>query len=116
MRFFTVYGPWGNYLTMVKDKKWQVKLNTVKTNEKISLQMHNHRSEHWVIVSGTAKVAINEKIKILNENQSIYIPLGAKHRLTNQHNIPLKIIEIQSGSYISEDDIIRFEDKYGRTN
>ena len=77
--------------------------------------MHHHRSEHWVIVSGTAKVELNQETSILEENRSIYIPLGAKHRLINPGKIPLILIEIQSGSYVGEDDIVRFEDNYGRS-
>ena len=77
--------------------------------------MHNHRSEHWIIVSGTAKVEINNKVSFLSKNESTYIPLGAKHRLSNPYEIPLILIEVQSGSYLGEDDIIRFEDNYGRS-
>ena len=109
-----VYRPWGNYLSVVEDSRWQVKLIQVKPGEKLSLQMHHHRSEHWIVVNGTAKVEVDEKITILSENQSIYIPLGSKHRLINPGKIPLILIEVQSGSYVGEDDIIRFEDKYGR--
>jgi mannose-1-phosphate guanylyltransferase len=100
---------------VVEDKRWQVKLIEVKPGEKLSLQMHHHRSEHWIVVTGTAKVEVDNKIDILSENQSIYIPLGAKHRLTNPGKIALIIIEVQSGSYVGEDDIVRFEDKYGRS-
>ena len=82
----------------------------------LSLQMHHHRSEHWVVVKGTALVENNSKKELLEENQSTYIPLGNKHRLTNPGKIPLELIEIQSGSYIGEDDIVRFDDNYGRTN
>ena len=109
-----VYRPWGNYLSIVEEEYWQVKLITVNPGEKLSLQMHHHRSEHWIVVKGTAKVEINNKEEFLKENQSTYIPLGMKHRLTNPGDIPLLLIEVQSGSYIGEDDIIRFEDKYGR--
>ena len=108
------YRPWGTYETLIKDKKWQVKLIKVKPGEKLSLQRHQHRSEHWVVVSGTAKVEINDKEMILNENQSSYIPLGSKHRLSNPGSEDLKIIEVQSGPYLGEDDIERFEDNYGR--
>ena len=87
----------------------------VKPGEKLSLQMHHHRSEHWVGVSGTAKVEVDNKLEILYENQSIYIPLGSKHRLSNPGKIFLTLIEVQSGSYVGEDDIVRFEDVYGRT-
>ncbi len=106
--------PWGHYLSIVGDSRWQVKLISVKPGEKLSLQMHHHRSEHWVVVKGTAKVEIDQQISILSENESIYIPLGSKHRLSNPGKIPLILIEVQSGSYVGEDDIVRFEDKYGR--
>ncbi len=86
----------------------------VENGESLSLQLHNHRSEHWVVVSGTARVEVDEEIKVLSENQSIYIPLGSKHRLSNPGKIPLELIEVQSGSYIGEDDIVRIEDFYGR--
>ena len=109
-----VYRPWGHYLSVVEDNRWQVKLIQVKPGEKLSLQMHHHRSEHWVVVSGTAKVEVDNKLEILSENQSIYIPLGSKHRLSNPGQINLTLIEVQSGSYVGEDDIVRFEDKYGR--
>ena len=111
-----IYRPWGNYNSIIQDKKWQVKLINVKPKEALSLQLHRYRSEHWVIVSGKAKVEIEDKVLFLSENQSTYIPLGAKHRLTNVGELPLAIIEVQSGSYIGEDDIVRFEDKYGRLN
>ncbi len=106
--------PWGYYISMVNDSRWQVKLINVKPKEKLSLQMHHHRSEHWVVVTGTAKVELNEETKILAENESIYIPLGSKHRLSNPGEINLTLIEVQCGSYVGEDDIVRFEDKYGR--
>ena len=99
---------------MVENNRWQVKLIQVKPGEKLSLQMHHHRSEHWVVVSGTARVEVDNKLEILCENQSIYIPLGSKHRLSNPGKINLTLIEVQSGSYVGEDDIVRFEDKYGR--
>ena len=110
-----VYRPWGHYLSVVEGNRWQVKLIMVKPGEKLSLQMHHHRSEHWVVVSGTAKVEVDNKIEILSENQSIYIPLGSKHRLSNPGKIFLTLIEVQSGSYVGEDDIVRFEDIYGRS-
>ena len=108
------YRPWGDYESLVKGKKWQVKLINVKSGEKLSLQKHKYRTEHWVVVSGTAKVEIDGKEMILNQNQSSYIPLGCKHRLSNPGNKDLKIIEVQSGSYLGEDDIERFDDNYGR--
>ena len=110
-----VYRPWGNYLSVVDAKRWQVKLIQVKPGEKLSLQMHHHRSEHWVVVSGTARVEIDNKVQILSENQSVYIPLGSKHRLSNPGKIYLSLIEVQSGAYVGEDDIVRFEDIYGRS-
>ena len=109
-----IYRPWGNYQSIADDSTWQVKLITVKPSNKLSLQMHHHRAEHWIVVKGTAKVEIDEKVFILSENQSTFIPLGSKHRLTNPGKIPLQLIEVQSGSYLGEDDIKRFEDNYGR--
>ena len=110
-----VYRPWGHYLSVVEESRWQVKLIFVKPGEKLSLQMHHHRSEHWIVVNGTAEVEINDDKEYLCENQSTYIPLGGKHRLSNPGKIPLILIEVQSGSYVGEDDIVRFEDKYGRS-
>ncbi len=109
-----IYRPWGNYLSVVEADRWQVKLIQVKPGEQLSLQMHHHRSEHWIVVSGTAKVEIDNKVEILSENQSVYIPLGSKHRLSNPGKISLSLIEVQSGSYVGEDDIVRFKDIYGR--
>ena len=109
-----VFRPWGYYESIADDQRWQVKLINVKPGEQLSLQLHHHRSEHWVVVDGTAKVEIENKEFILNENQSSYIPIGSKHRLSNPGQIPLKLIEIQSGSYLGEDDIQRFDDNYGR--
>ena len=109
-----IYRPWGFYESIADDIRWQVKLITVKPGAKLSLQKHHHRSEHWIVVSGTAKVEINSEETTLYENQSSYIPLGSKHRLSNPGKIPLTIIEVQSGSYLGEDDIQRFEDNYGR--
>ena len=110
-----VYRPWGHYISVVEANRWQLKLIMVKPEAKLSLQMHHHRAEHWVVVSGTAKVEVDNTLKILSENQSIYIPLGSKHRLSHPGKIPLTLIEVQSGSYVGEDDIVRFEDSYGRT-
>ncbi len=109
-----IYRPWGHYISIAGESGWQVKMIEVKPNGKLSIQMHHHRSEHWVVVKGRAKVEIEDKVDFLSENQSTYIPLGSKHRLSNPGKIPLLIIEIQSGSYIGEDDIVRFEDIYGR--
>ena len=110
-----IFRPWGYYISVVQEPRWQLKLIQVKAGEKLSLQMHHHRSEHWIVVKGTAKVEIDSDISVLSENQSTYIPVGAKHRLSNPGKIPLTIIEVQNGSYLGEDDIIRFEDNYGRT-
>jgi len=111
-----VYRPWGNYTSVVEGSRWQVKSIEVKPKASLSLQMHHHRAEHWIVVTGTANVEINDKKSILGENQSVYIPLGSKHRLTNPGRIPLILIEVQSGTYLSEDDIVRFDDIYGRIN
>ncbi len=109
-----VYRPWGNYQSMSEGHRWQVKLIKVKPGASLSLQMHHHRAEHWIVVKGTAKVEVNGKIKLLSENQSIHIPLGNTHRLTNPGKLTLELIEVQSGPYLEEDDIVRFNDKYGR--
>jgi mannose-1-phosphate guanylyltransferase/mannose-6-phosphate isomerase len=109
-----VYRPWGMYESIDSGARYQVKRIQVKPGEKLSLQMHYHRAEHWVVVSGTARIVCDTTEKILTENQSIYIPYGSVHRIENPGKIPLEIIEIQSGSYLGEDDIVRFEDQYGR--
>ena len=111
-----IYRPWGFYESIVDDSGWQVKLINVKPGESLSLQKHRFRSEHWIVVSGTAKVEIDSTKTIVYPNQSSYIPLGSKHRLSNPGKTTLKIIEVQSGSYLGEDDIERFEDNYGRKN
>ena len=98
----------------MEDSRWQVKLINVKPSEQLSLQMHHYRSEHWIVVKGNAKVEVDNKVEFLEKNQSTYIPLGSKHRLSNPGKVPLVLIEVQSGSYVGEDDIVRFEDKYGR--
>jgi len=110
-----VYRPWGSFLSLETGKTWQIKKIVVNPGESLSLQMHFHRSEHWVVVAGTAQIEINDGVKIMGPNESAYIPLGAKHRLSNPTKSPLILIEIQSGSYLGEDDIKRFEDKYKRT-
>ncbi len=110
-----VFRPWGNYESIAEDERWQVKLITVGPGNQLSLQMHHHRAEHWIVVKGTAKVQINDKELILGENQSTFIPLGSKHRLINPGKIPLILIEVQSGAYLGEDDITRFSDNYGRS-
>ena len=110
----TGFRPWGKYLSIANDKFWQVKLIEVKPGQSLSLQKHNYRSEHWIVVKGIAKVRIEEKIINLKVNQSTYIPLGLKHQLSNPGEEILSIIEVQCGTYLGEDDIIRYEDKYGR--
>jgi len=109
-----VYRPWGDYEGIASGERFQVKQITVKPGEKLSLQMHHHRAEHWVVVEGTALVTNGEETTLLTENQSTYIPIGVTHRLENPGEIPLTLIEVQSGSYLGEDDIVRFEDIYGR--
>ena len=109
-----VYRPWGKYDSIDNGERYQVKRITVKPGAKLSVQMHHHRAEHWVVVSGTAKVTNGKKTFILSENESTYIPVGIIHALENPGKVPLEMIEVQSGSYLGEDDIIRFEDKYGR--
>ena len=109
-----VYRPWGNYDAVDEGERFQVKHITVKPGEKLSTQKHHHRSEHWVIVRGTAKVQNGDKSYIVSENESTYIPIGQVHSLENPGKIPLEIIEIQTGPILKETDIIRFQDVYGR--
>ncbi len=109
-----VYRPWGAYDSIDNGQRFQVKRITVKPGATLSLQMHHHRAEHWIVVSGTAEVTRGEDVLLLTENQSTYIPLGVTHRLRNPGKLPLELIEVQSGSYLGEDDIVRFEDTYGR--
>jgi mannose-1-phosphate guanylyltransferase/mannose-6-phosphate isomerase len=109
-----VHRPWGWYDSIDSGERFQVKRIMVKPGAALSLQMHHHRAEHWIVVSGTAEVTVDGKVVLLTENQSTYIPLGAVHRLKNPGKLPLEIIEVQSGSYLGEDDIVRFEDTYGR--
>lgn len=111
-----VHRPWGWYDSIDQGARFQVKRIMVKPGASLSLQMHHHRAEHWVVVSGTAQITCGEKTVLLTENQSTFIPLGEKHRLANPGMVPLEIIEIQSGSYLGEDDIVRFEDSYGRAS
>ena len=110
----TVYRPWGSYTVLEELPRFQIKRITVNPKAKLSLQMHHHRHEHWVIVAGTAKVVNGPEEILLYENQSTYIPAGTQHRLENPGVIPLELIEVQIGSYLGEDDIVRFEDVYGR--
>ncbi|WOB25719.1 MULTISPECIES: mannose-1-phosphate guanylyltransferase/mannose-6-phosphate isomerase [Xanthomonas] len=109
-----VYRPWGAYDSIDMGQRHQVKRITVKPGAVLSLQMHHHRAEHWIVVSGTAEVTRGDEVLLLTENQSTYIPLGVTHRLRNPGKLPLELIEVQSGSYLGEDDIVRFEDTYGR--
>jgi len=109
-----VYRPWGKYDSIDSGERYQAKRITVKPGAKLSVQMHHHRAEHWVVVSGTAKVTNGDRTFILSENESTYIPIGEVHALENPGKVPLEIIEIQSGSYLGEDDIVRFDDIYGR--
>lgn len=110
-----VHRPWGSYDSVDTGERFQVKHICVKPGGSLSMQMHHHRAEHWVVVRGTAKVECDDKEIILTENQSTYIPLGTKHRLSNPGKMPLELIEVQSGAYLGEDDIVRFEDTYGRS-
>jgi len=109
-----VYRPWGSYEGIDLGERYQVKRITVNPGGKLSLQMHHHRAEHWVVVSGTASVTCGDKVQLLCENESVYIPIGTTHRLENPGKLPLHLIEVQSGSYLGEDDIVRFEDVYQR--
>ena len=108
------YRPWGWFESIAKGERFQVKRIQVKPGQSLSLQSHHHRAEHWIVVSGTAKVTINEDVKLVTENQSVYIPVGSVHRLENPGKLPVVLIEVQTGSYLGEDDIIRYEDKYAR--
>jgi mannose-1-phosphate guanylyltransferase/mannose-6-phosphate isomerase len=107
--------PWGSYDSLESGDRFQVKRIIVKPGAALSLQMHHHRAEHWIVVKGVAEVTCDDKVFLLAENQSTYLPLGAKHRLRNPGKVPVELIEVQSGSYLGEDDIVRFDDVYGRT-
>ncbi|MDP2562094.1 mannose-1-phosphate guanylyltransferase/mannose-6-phosphate isomerase [Psychrobium sp. 1_MG-2023] len=109
-----VYRPWGKYDSIDNGDRFQVKRITVKPGAKLSVQMHHHRAEHWIVVSGTAKVQIDDTEQYVTENESVYIPITAVHALENPGTVDLELIEVQSGSYLGEDDIVRFEDRYGR--
>ena len=109
-----MFRPWGNYSSIIKGTSWQVKRLEIKPGSSLSLQMHHHRTEHWIIVEGIAKVEIDNKETLLKKNESIYVPKCSKHRLSNPGKNLLIIIEVQNGEYLGEDDIIRFEDIYGR--
>ena len=109
-----VHRPWGSYQSVDNGERFQVKRIVVKKGGRLSLQLHHHRAEHWVVVRGTARVTIGDEIKIVHENESIYIPIGVRHRLENPGKIDLELIEVQTGSYLGEDDILRIEDDYHR--
>jgi len=109
-----VYRPWGSYEGIDVGDRYQVKRITVNPRASLSLQMHHHRAEHWIVVKGTARVTRGDEVFLVSENESTYIPIGTQHRLENPGTIPLDMIEVQSGSYLGEDDIVRFEDIYGR--
>jgi mannose-1-phosphate guanylyltransferase/mannose-6-phosphate isomerase len=109
-----IYRPWGHYQDVDNAARHRVKRIVVKPGCRLSLQKHFHRSEHWVVVSGTAEVTVDEAVSLVHENESIYIPIGGIHRLGNPGKIPLELVEVQVGSYLEEDDIVRLDDVYGR--
>jgi mannose-1-phosphate guanylyltransferase len=111
-----IYRPWGSYDGVTEGERWQVKRIVVNPGASLSLQMHHHRAEHWIVVQGTAVVEKDGNSELVGENQSTYIPLGCRHRLSNPGKIPVEMIEVQSGPYLGEDDIVRFEDRYGRSD
>ena len=106
--------PWGTYTVLEENKSFKIKRIEVKPGQRLSLQMHYHRSEHWIVVSGSARVTCGERESVINVNESTFIPIGVQHRLENPGVIPLTIIEVQSGEYLGEDDIVRFQDDYHR--
>jgi mannose-1-phosphate guanylyltransferase/mannose-6-phosphate isomerase len=108
------YRPWGWYESLIVGGRFQVKRIVVHPGASLSLQSHHHRSEHWIVVEGTARVTVNEDVSLVTENQSVYIPLGAVHRMENPGKVPMVLIEVQTGSYLGEDDIVRYEDIYAR--
>jgi mannose-1-phosphate guanylyltransferase/mannose-6-phosphate isomerase len=110
----TAYRPWGSYTVLEEGPRYKIKRVEVKPGEKLSLQTHSHRSEHWVVVKGTAKVSIGDQVILIHENESAYVPKSTLHRLENPGKIPVEIIEVQNGEYLEEDDIERFSDEYGR--
>jgi mannose-1-phosphate guanylyltransferase/mannose-6-phosphate isomerase len=109
-----VYRPWGYYQSIDQGSRYQVKRILVRPGGQLSLQKHFHRAEHWIVVKGTAEVSRNEEVVQVHENESIYLPIGCKHRLSNPGKIDLELIEVQTGTYLGEDDIVRFEDRYNR--
>ena len=108
------FRPWGHFETLVLADRFQVKRIVVKPGAALSLQSHHHRAEHWIVVEGTAKVTVDDDVRLVSENQSVYIPLGAVHRMENPGKVDMVLIEVQTGSYLGEDDIIRYEDVYSR--
>jgi mannose-1-phosphate guanylyltransferase/mannose-6-phosphate isomerase len=110
----TTYRPWGSYTVLEEGERYKIKRVVLNPGEKLSLQKHYHRSEHWVVVKGTAKVTIGDKEIFTHENESVYVPKSTLHRLENPGKVPLEIIEVQNGEYVGEDDIVRIEDHYGR--
>jgi mannose-1-phosphate guanylyltransferase/mannose-6-phosphate isomerase len=110
-----IFRPWGCYDSVDAGARFQVKRIVVNPGATLSLQMHHHRAEHWIVVTGTARVTRGDETFLLSENESTYIPLGVRHRLENPGRVPLELIEVQSGAYLGEDDIVRFEDNYGRS-
>ncbi len=111
----TTYRPWGSYTILEEGKRYRIKRITVYSGERLSLQMHHHRSEHWIVVKGTAKIRIGDEERFIHENESTYVPKSTLHRLENPGKIPLELIEVQNGEYVEEDDISRFDDQYGRS-
>ncbi len=109
-----MYRPWGYYQSIDQGSRYQVKRIVVKPSGRLSLQKHYHRAEHWIVVRGAAEVTLNGSVKLVHENESIYLPIGSDHRLTNPGKIDLELIEVQTGSYLGEDDIVRIEDVYNR--
>tara|TARA_Y200000002_G_C22630533_1_gene642292 strand:- start:1074 stop:1442 length:369 start_codon:yes stop_codon:yes gene_type:complete len=109
-----MFRPWGQYTSIKSGNRWQTKLIEIKPGSTLSLQMHYHRAEHWIIVQGTAKVEVNDKVSYLTENMGVHIPLASKHRVSNPGKVTLLLIEVQVGPYTGEDDIVRFSDIYGR--
>lgn len=114
-KFLKDHRPWGWFETLKITARFQVKRIHVNPGEALSLQSHHHRSEHWIVVEGTAKVTVDQEIKLVTEGESVYIPIGSVHQLENPGKIPMVLIEVQTGSYLGEDDIIRYEDKYARS-
>ena len=110
----TMYRPWGRYTVLGEGDNYKMKKIVVLPSGRLSLQMHYHRSEHWIVVAGTAEVTIGEEVKMVREGESVFIPKTVKHRLANPGKVQLEIIEVQNGDYLGEDDIVRFEDVYGR--